>query len=99
MNAGGTEVQWAQAQFGDAALRLSATVDGWHDTADIRGRLNASGLLVNERLARKLPPAASEAWDKIRPTGPIDLDLQLARLGGVWVTQGAAELQGVDVQY
>jgi|GEM_PF-1056769 len=98
MHAGGTEVQWAQAQFGDAALRLSATIDGWHEAADIRGRLSAGGLLVNERLARKLPPAAGKAWDTIRPTGPIDLDLQLARLGGVWVTQGTAELQGVDVQ-
>ncbi len=98
MHAGGIDVQWAQAQFGDASLRLSATIEGWHDTADVRGRLSAGGLLVNERLARKLPPAAGDAWDKIRPSGPIDLDLQLARLGGVWVTQGTAELQGVDVQ-
>lgn len=98
MHAGGVDVQWAQAQFGDAALRLSATIEGWHETAAIRGRLSANGLLVNERLARKLPPSVGEAWDKLRPTGPIDLDLQMARLGGVWVTQGMAELQGVDVQ-
>ncbi len=92
------DIQWAQSQFGDASLRLVATIQGWSETADIRGRLSAAGLLVNERLAKKLPPSAGRAWDRIRPTGPIDLDLQLARLGGDWVTQGNADLHGVDVQ-
>jgi hypothetical protein len=98
MHLGGIDIQWAQCQFGDASMRLAATIDGWSDAADMRGRLTASGLLVNERLARKLPATASDAWDEIRPSGPVDLDLQLARCSGEWITQGAAELRGVDVQ-
>jgi len=98
MHRGGVEVQWAQAKFGDADLRLSGTVSGWGNAADLSGRLNATGLLINERLARKLPDGISRAWNGIRPAGPIDLDLQLSRQIGKWRSSGTAELRGVDVQ-
>jgi len=98
MHRDGVEVRWAQAKFGDADLRMAGAVSGWDHAADLRGRLNATGLLINERLARKLPDAISQAWDEIRPEGPIDLDLQLLRQAGHWRSSGTAELSGVDVQ-
>jgi hypothetical protein len=94
----GLEVRWAQATFGDASLRLSATSGGWGDGAALDARLNASGLMVSERLANKLPPRISKAWNQIRPHGPIDLELKLQRRGDVWSSEGTAELLGVDVQ-
>jgi len=98
MHRDGIEVHWAQAKFGDADLRMGGTVLGWGNAADLSGRLNATGLLINERLARKLPVGISHAWDEIRPEGPIDLDLQLLRQAGHWRSSGTAELRGVDVQ-
>lgn len=94
----GLEVRWAKAKFGDASLRLSATSGGWGGDAALDARLNASGLMVSERLAMKLPPRISKAWNHIRPHGPIDLELKLQRQGDVWSSEGAAELLGVDVQ-
>lgn len=98
MHRDGIEVQWAQGKFGDADLRLSGTVLGWSSEADLSGRLNATGLLVNERLARKMPEAMGRAWNGIRPEGPIDLDLEFSREMQLWRTSGNAELHGVDVQ-
>jgi len=95
---GGLEVRWAKAKFGDASLRLSATSGGWGGDAALDARLNASGLMVSERLAMKLPPKIGKAWNHIRPHGPIDLELKLQRQGGVWSSEGTAELLGVDVQ-
>lgn len=94
----GIEVLWAQARFGDADLRISGNVFGWDNQAAFSGRLNAAGLLVNERLARKLPDGIGQAWDEIRPEGPIDLDLQFSRQIDKWQSSGTAELRGVDVQ-
>jgi len=98
MHPDGIEIQWAQAKFGDADLRLSATTQGWCEDAQISGRLIAAGLMVNERLAKKLPAAMLRAWNDIRPEGPIDLDLQMARKDDQWLSEGTAELRGVDVQ-
>jgi len=94
----GLEVRWAQATFGDASLRLSATTGGWGSDAALDARLNASGLLISERLAKKLPSKAADAWNQIRPHGPIDLELKIQRHDGVWSSEGTAELLGVDVQ-
>lgn len=98
MDRDGVEVRWAQAMFGDADLRISGVVSGWDKDADLSGRLSATGLLINERLARKLPDGISDAWNITRPEGPIDLDLQFSRQMNSWRSAGSAELRGVDVQ-
>ncbi len=98
MHRDGVEVTWAQAKFGDADLRISGTVAGWEEEADLNGRLNATGLLINERLARKLPDGISRAWNVTRPEGPIDLDIQFSRQMDKWQSAGTAQLRGVDVQ-
>ncbi len=98
MHRDGVEVRWAQAKFGDADLRLSGVVTGWDGAAALSGRLNATGLLINERLARKLPDGISHAWNVTRPEGPIDLDVQFSRQSETWHSAGTAQLRGVDVQ-
>lgn len=98
MHRDGFEVRWAQAKFGEADLRVSGTVSGWDDAANLNGRLSATGLLINERLARKLPDGISRSWNGIRPEGPIDLALQFSRRMEAWQSSGTAELHGVDVQ-
>lgn len=99
VNDDGVEVRWAHAKFGDADLKLSGSMLGWDTQSDLHGRLNATGLLINERLARKLPDEISDAWNEVRPDGPIDLDLQFSRQAHQWRSSGIAELRGVDVQF
>ncbi len=94
----GCEVHWGKAQFGEADLRVVGTMAGWGADATASGRLTADGLLVNERLAQKLPPEMEAAWNRIRPSGPVDIELQWQRQGGHWSSAGNANLRGVDIQ-
>ncbi len=94
----GIRLHDATARFGDASVRLTATRVGWDSAAEVSGRLIADGLMVNERLAKRLPDSLSEAWDEIRPRGPIDLDLRWSKSGSEWTSAGTAELRGVDAQ-
>jgi hypothetical protein len=95
----GIEIRDATARYGDAQIELTGSTDSWGLAANCQGELRASGLVLDEHLAAKLPGRASALWDELRPSGPIDIDLDWTRQDGKWSSGGEAQLRGVEIRF
>lgn len=98
LNSRGLHVDWLKAHLGESTVRLSDAFADWSGL-QLSGRLQAAGLMVSQALASKLPQRAEQAWEQLRPSGAIDLDVTLQRRGDRWTCRGKTELLGVDTLF
>lgn len=89
----------SQTRFGEAICRLEGESLGSGDAADFDLRIQAAGLLLDDRIAAKLPPPLRERWDRLQPHGSVDWSGSLRRVSGDWDVEGTLTCNGVDVAF
>jgi hypothetical protein len=96
----GITIEASQGMLGDAICRLHGTVDGLGWPQPVALNFSASGLLLDDRLARSLPPKARISWDRIQPHGRIDIvNARIVHNNGTWsTTEAAIDCKGIDVR-
>ena len=96
----GVHINALQGKFGDAIVRTSGLINPstWPDKATFNFSCNS--LLLDEDLARRLPPSVRANWDKLRPYGHIDIERATLRYhDGRWISDGVLHANGVSVCY
>ena len=95
----GIEIQSSQFTFGDSLVRTSGRIDGyqWPCTADLK--VNASNILLNDRLAAALPAKMQFNWNRFAPQGRVDIEGNLQHVDSLWRLDGHVTCKGVHVQY
>ncbi len=94
----GINIQASQAVFGDALCQLAGTIDGfgWPQPAALN--FSAKSLLLDDRLAKALPPAQRAQWNLVQPNGRIDIvDTNIKHQNGTWSIESTIQCKGVDV--
>ncbi len=96
----GITIEASQGMLGDAICRLHGTVDGLGWPSPVALNVSATGLLLDDRLAQSLPPAARINWDRIQPNGRIDIvSARIVHQDGNWsTTKATVDCKGIDVR-
>ncbi|TWU65897.1 hypothetical protein [Crateriforma conspicua] len=73
----GIQIGSSQALFGDAVCRLDGHVDGLKWPAPAELNVTTDGLLMDDGLVSALPDQLKTLWQRLRPTGHLDVDAHL----------------------
>jgi len=91
------KVERLQANIGAATLALQMERRGWTTAAPLALGLRIENLPLTEKLYGALPEMLRREWDKYRPTGIVDADLQLTFDGERW--RPGATLTGRELAF
>lgn len=95
----GIHLEASQANLGAAILRFAGQVEGYRWPCKTNLNISAKGLLLDETLAKALPPKARVIWDRILPSGHIDFEARLKHDESQWIPEATVTCNGVDVRY
>ncbi|QDS95594.1 hypothetical protein FF011L_43920 [Roseimaritima multifibrata] len=95
----GAVIEQLQGRFNGALCRLEGTVDriGW--PCDLHFDLTANDLMLDQRLANVLPAEMRQRWERLQPSGRIDMTAQLTCHEGIWSNKGSLNSKGVSVRF
>ncbi len=89
---GGITVKACQGNFGDAICRLSGGIEGYGWPSPASLNFSASGLLLSDALATVLPPKEREKWDRLQPSGRVDVvSARLDHDDGKWAIESTIQ--------
>ena len=97
LQSGGLKIRELHGSCGSASLSLQLQREGWHRTAPLAMALSAKNVVLDQRLYQVLPNLLQTEWDKYRPTGIANAELQLTFDGQRWRPQ--ATLTGNDLSF
>ncbi|NND99445.1 MAG: hypothetical protein HKN47_19185 [Pirellulaceae bacterium] len=96
----GIKIDASQGIFGDAVCYMSGSVGNYQWPQSAQFTVNVKGLSLNDRLARSIPPSLQQGWDRLRPSGRVDIvDASIFNVGGLWKANATVDCKGVDVRY
>lgn len=86
-----------RANYGHTTMAFSADLEGYSGHPRGTARVSAQKLLFDRELADLLPPALHNVWEKYRPVGLIDAEVELQGDGSRWHPQGELFCQDVSI--
>ncbi|WP_153557196.1 hypothetical protein [Roseimaritima sediminicola] len=95
----GAQFEDVQAYVDGALCRGSAQTDALQWPCTLRCELAADNLLLDGRLAAALPPALRAKWDRLQPSGLVDVSAVAVHERGRWSTAATVQAKGVAVQF
>ena len=97
----GVVVQASQGVCGDAVCRVQkAALPGYRWPEAATAELSITGLRLDHRLEKVLPPKLHEGWEKLQPNGRIDIvDANIFHRDGRWEMESTIDCKGVDIRH
>ncbi|TWT76239.1 hypothetical protein CA13_67310 [Planctomycetes bacterium CA13] len=96
---GVVKVEASQANFGESIVRADGVLVGDQLPMEVNLNVATEGFLLDESFATMLTPKLSEAFNKLRPRGHIDVNGIVKCHDGVWDANADVSCRGVDVEY
>ncbi len=78
------KVEQLQANVGAATMVMQLEHRGWSSESPLALGMRIENLPLSKKLYRVLPSMLRKEWDKFRPTGVVDADLQITFDGKRW---------------
>jgi hypothetical protein len=92
-----TFVEGLRCNCGSSGLAMQMERRGWLKTAPLSLSARAENFSLDAELFNALPPQLQAEWNKYKPTGTVDADLQLTFDGATW--RPAATLTGRNLSF
>jgi hypothetical protein len=91
------KIQLLTGKFGPANVTLACTRAGWATNAPVALSARVTGLSLDDRLKSALPGKLARICQRFRPTGLVDVQLQLTFDGNRWRPQLTANCRNVSL--
>jgi len=85
------------AKYGSAKIAVAAERVGWSQTAPVAIAANVVGLELDDRLPAQMPESMTRVWQRFRPMGIVDANLQLQFDGREWRPQLTANCRSISL--
>ncbi len=95
----GASFEDVQAYVDGALFRGNATLDGLSWPCQLQCNLAATNLLLDQRLAAALPQSMRVQWDRLQPSGLVDVSAVIRHENNRWSTAATLQSKGVDVRF
>lgn len=92
-----TRVDHLTCNCGSAGLALQLERRGWEANSPLSLAVRAENVALDKEIYRVLPVAVRQQWDKFKPTGTVDADVQTTFDGAHW--RPAIVLTGRDLAF
>jgi hypothetical protein len=90
-------IERLSGKLGSASLAVAFNRAGWAENAPLAVRAKVVGFNVDERFRAALPDSYGRIWDRFRPKGLVDAELQLRFDGEKWSPTFAADCHGISL--
>ena len=85
------------AKCGPANLTLAMNRAGWSSDAPLAVSAKVVGFVLTDKLQTTLPESYARIWQRFRPMGPVDADVQLTYDGEDWKPTVRANCRGISL--
>lgn len=85
------------SKWGPATLRVALNRAGWAANAPLAVKAKVDGFYSTEKLASILPESKARIWQRFRPVGPVDAEIQLTYDGIDWKPSAKVVCRGLTL--
>ncbi len=90
-------VNQIDAKWGPATLRMAVKRTGWAANAPLAAKAKLDGFYLSEKLENALPESKARIWQRFRPIGAVDAEIQLTFDGKEWKPVAKASCNGISL--